>query len=400
MGRPPKKRARQEDANVLDMLGSTSDELLANLPFDWPFELGSIQLDPALATSTSTGLGPLDFSSGADLSGQLLPGTDQKREPVIVSDDMSWLGSAPTSSQSQPMPVRGTSSSAPPPVPMPTTGTQGQNNINCPCLSYMYLTLSALCMVNSTPVTFQTIHTIENATRTAQSVLRCEICPRSFMTGSQNVSLLSTLLNILVDLWIRIWESDAEALSKQLASPAYQLTLSAESVEVANASRRHWLRQFVRRGLIGGPLAQETFLPSIFSDETPDVLSLIREMEDRQRRWHARGASRLPMTLNQTSSSPGSQVSVSSPSTSPGSMTTDTTTYSTTTDGASSPYEIGVGDTLSTPGFFICTGDRQENSNSKDKHEHLCLKVIETAKVRIQKFGFEPAEYPEGVEPL
>lgn len=400
MGRPPKKRARQEDEDALDLLDSTSEELLANLGFDWRLGFG---VQPESVMTTSDGLGPLGFPPNIDMNLQFQQGPDQRLEQAIGSG-MPWSSPVPMSCSPQSIPAMGTNSSVPPSIPMPTTGTQDQDMKNCPCLSYMYLTLSALCMINTGPITFQTIHTIENATRTAQAVLRCETCPRSFMTSAQNVSLLSALFNILVDLWVRIWESDPETLFKQLASPAYQHALNAESPEVADASRRYWLRQFVRRGLIGGHIAHEKFLPSIYSVETPAVLSLIREMEDRQLRWHTVGVSRPPMALNpSSSSSPSSHASeLTFLSNSSESMATDATTYSSTTmtgGSASFSNNMGISGALSTPGAPSCPGEQHEKfKDAKDKY--VCLKILEAAKAHIQKLGFDPTEYPEGVEPL
>ena len=76
----------------------------------------------------------------------------------------------------------------------------------------MYLTLSTLATLSSFPVAHQTIITLQTAARTARSVLYCDVCPRKFQTGMQNVMLLGTLVTVLADAWYRVRRLSAEEL--------------------------------------------------------------------------------------------------------------------------------------------------------------------------------------------
>lgn len=106
-----------------------------------------------------------------------------------------------------------------------------------------------------------------------------------------------------------------------------------------------WLRQIVRRAVVGGSLAVEAETPCSVQS---DLLSLIREVENRQRRWHAPGQHPF--------------------------------------DGYN-PLRSGP---LVEP---AC-----EEGDDKEK-ELLCLKVVGSARAVISKFGFEPEDFPGGVIP-
>ncbi|KAJ5414826.1 hypothetical protein N7509_000160 [Penicillium cosmopolitanum] len=141
--------------------------------------------------------------------------------------------------------------------------------------------------VASFPVNSHTICSLYIAARTARDVIRCESCPKVFATGMQNVMFTGTLLTTVADAWLRIWNTDPVELGMQTAPPAF-VSMALQSEDPAQFWSS-WLRQIVRRAVVGGFLAAEAGTPCSIQ---PDLLSLIREVENRQRRWH--GSGQLP----------------------------------------------------------------------------------------------------------
>lgn len=153
-----------------------------------------------------------------------------------------------------------------------------------------------------------------------------------------------TLLTVVADAWLRVYNSDAIELGMQSASPEY-ISRVLQSADPAQAWN-DWLRQIVRRAVIGGHLDPEA---GIRCSEQPDLLSLITEVENRQRRWHEPG--QHPFTginpLSPESSAPGSN----------------------------------------------------EQDQSCNEKELLCLRVVGSARSVIAKFNFESHEFPQGIVP-
>jgi len=366
MGRPPTKRARGDDTISSMDLGSSG--LIADLDREWSsadLESGIFHLCPPVYLNRP----------GTGLDAILPAPFDQfHRLQSISATATPWPDFSTTSAASAMLSIDSGYSSS---EVMSSLGPHGTQQ--CPCLSYLYLCLSTLSTLTSFPISIQTIHSLSTTARTAQSVIRCEICPRSFATGLQNVMMLGTLLSVMADAWLRVSQADAEDLGKQTALPAYQNSVTRDP-QGAKATWKRWLRQVVCCSVIGGYLSPGACTPSVVCDLTPDLLSLIREMESRQRRWHAEGLShpQAPQPTEHRGSSGQSSLS-SSKGTSPDSMTCSATDSST------------EGDLNRT----LC-------EEKQDIHERdmLCLKVVGAAKNVIEQFNFQPSEYPEGVEPL
>lgn len=366
MGRPPKKRARGDDTISSMDLGSS--RLIADLDREWSsadLESDTFHLCPPVYLNRP----------GTGLDAILPNPVDQF--PCLQSiwaTATPWPDFSTASAASAMLSIDSGSSSSAVTSPLGPEGTP-----QCPCLSYLYLCLSTLSTLTSFPISVQTIDSICTTARTAQSVIRCEICPRSFATGLQNVMMLGTLLSVIADAWLRVSKADAEDLGKQIALPAFQNSVPRDP-EGAKATWKRWLRLAVCRAVIGGYVSPGACTASVVYDLTPDLLSLIREMESRQRRWHAEGLShpQVPLWKEHRGSAGHSSLS-SSKSTSPDSMTCSTTDSST------------EGDLNRT----LC-------EEKQDHHERdmLCLKVVGAAKNVIALFNFQPSEYPEGVEPL
>jgi hypothetical protein len=156
-----------------------------------------------------------------------------------------------------------------------------------------------------------------------------------------------TLLTVVADAWLRVYHSDATELGLQSASPEY-VSRVLQSEDPAQAWNT-WLRQIVRRSVIGGGL--EVDAVTRCSDQ-PSLLSLITEVENRQRRWHEPGQHPFNGFNPMKPCAPG--------------------------------------------GPLV---SQQSGDHQPDEKELLCLKVVGSARSVIAKFNFHPSEFPEGVIP-
>lgn len=151
--------------------------------------------------------------------------------------------------------------------------------------------------------------------------------------------LTGTLLTVLADAWLRVSKADPVELGMQAAPPAY-ITRIQQSTDPGQGWT-DWLRQVVRRAVIGGPIDPDA---QIQCSNQPDLLSLIQEIEDRQRRWHEPGQHPLwpPDGINPNHSD-------------------------------NDPLDECEGKNL------------------------LCVRIVGSARHVILQFNFEPQEYPDGV---
>lgn len=230
------------------------------------------------------------------------------------------------------------------PLTPPMTNLAGPATPLCTCLSYLYLCLSHISSIASFPVNSHTLCSLYIAARTAQDVIRCETCPKNFATGVQNVMFCGTLLTVVADAWLRVYTSDATELGVQSAPPEY----TSKVMQSANPAEgwKNWLRQIVRRAVVGGSLSPEA---GTRCSGQRDLLSLIREVENRQRRWHTPGQHPLP--------------------------------------GHNHMRPMGVGH------------NQNDGEECTDEKELLCMRVVGSARAVLSKFNFEPHDFPEGVIP-
>ncbi|KAL1967546.1 hypothetical protein VTN77DRAFT_3061 [Rasamsonia byssochlamydoides] len=351
MGRPPKKRMRENDG--INSMGSAGSGAIADLDKEW---------SPSVIPSESFHVCPPVY-----LNRPVVPGAQDSNDPAVKLDQFHNL--QPISATATPWPDFSTTSAASSMLSMDTRfsdlpsellATLGSSSETqpCPCLSYLYLCLSTLSTLNSFPVTVHTLNSLYTAARTARSVIRCEVCPQAFATSYQNIMMLGTLLSVLADAWLRVSQADAQDLGKQTAPPAYEASITQDP-EGAKTTWKQWLRQVVRRAVIGGPIDPNAFPPSPLCEQTPDLLSLITELEARQRRWHAEGFGQRFYYHNNSPEKPPTETK--------------------TTQSDSDPEE------------------EKKQSTDADQRDMFCLKVIGMAKSAIARFGFEPHEYPDGV---
>jgi hypothetical protein len=154
---------------------------------------------------------------------------------------------------------------------------------------------------------------------------------------------IGTLLTVTADAWLRVLRADAVELGTQSALPQYV----SEALRSPDPAQywKSWLHQVVRRAVIGGPVEPSAM---IACSEQPDLLSMIIEIENRQRRFHEPGKHPL---------------------------------------GECNPMSMS------------------DSTQSHDEDDHgekkfLCLRVVGSARDVIARFNFDPSEYPEGVAPV
>ncbi|KAJ9300352.1 transcriptional regulator family: Fungal Specific TF [Paecilomyces variotii] len=360
MGRPPKKKSRlEDDGNSMDVSDSVGLGDLESNPLDSRTSRADTKSSteafhlcaPVFRAVISRGSqAPYNALSG-DQGGLFQQDGSTMLEPVIASDSPWPDYTAAAAASSLMLPRNSDSADKQFDSGMTSNFSLPQGIPRCTCLSYLYLCLSNLSTLTSFPTTNQTILSLYTAARTAREVIRCEICPQQYSTGVQNVMLLGTLLNILADSWLRVSEADPVELGKQSAPAGYVSTVSRDPRNEAS-SWREWLMQTIRHAVIGGPIEPAA---SIKPKDTPDVLSLIKEMETRQRRWHAEGTSPSEIRGYSNQQSEG---------------------WASTEQNGCSPLKPN--------------GDI-------DERNLLCLQIVGRAREVISKFGFQPHDYPDGV---
>ncbi|PGH31321.1 hypothetical protein GX50_05916 [[Emmonsia] crescens] len=288
MGRPPKSRVRQEDAHTAVTAPQFPDYprqappfsltgpscAVPGTPMDTPYT--SYMMSPGLYVASS----PMYGEQGHGQAPMQLPSSPYPTPP----------------SYSQPSSV----GMFTPPPPTSTAYTGVSNPVTdaevyrqqlqplspCSCVSYMYLCLNSLSTLPSFPPSSQTLSTLYNATRNARAVIYCEICPQAFGSFVQNLMILGSLLNVIGDTWLKVSQMDAEQLGRDVVSPSFVASLPSDPGERQQRWKR-WLRHVVRHGVIGSAITPIVDAVQDESSESPNLLSLVQELETRQRWWHA-----------------------------------------------------------------------------------------------------------------
>ena len=164
----------------------------------------------------------------------------------------------------------------------------------CPCLPNLYLTLSTLSTLSSFPFNQQTIQTIQTACRTAKDVIYCPICPQKFDSGSANLMLGTTLLNVLADQWNRLKKLGVADLRKAFGKDYESARISTKEGEEWRNFAKQLLRAYVfgdasiptppkdRTNLMG----PEHESPASTQVAQITLMSLCEALTRRQRQWH------------------------------------------------------------------------------------------------------------------
>ncbi|KAK2805991.1 hypothetical protein FQN50_006006 [Emmonsiellopsis sp. PD_5] len=293
MGRPPKSRTqRQDEASAT---APESYEYMGNVGMEQPPAYSFP--DPAGCLEGATMCPPV-YGAHMMSNYDVRPGPFVTNGP-IYGDHGSNQGQAQYSPPYQPLPSDYSEISLPtltspsPPASLstpPTTSGSSEYSQQpmppCSCLSYLYLTLSSLSTLSSFPPSAQSLSTLYTAAKTARSVIYCEICPQAFHSGMQNLMLLGTLLNVIGDGWLRLSQMNAEELGKDTLSSSFFALLPSDPVE-REARWKQWLNYVVRHAVLGGTLTPQVDVVQSLCLESPSLVSLIEELEDRQRRFHA-----------------------------------------------------------------------------------------------------------------
>ncbi|KAF9887464.1 hypothetical protein FE257_010181 [Aspergillus nanangensis] len=333
MGRPPKKRAREGDSD-LDLFGLADDNEV------WP-ESSDYNPDPT-PIPDSFYLCPPFYTAplGCPQAFPHLLSTDENHNHSWQLNRQKFLNPVPATTSPWPD-FSSVSAAASTPFALPpglsltqspplTPQSPDSSNTDCTCLSYLYLCLSHLSSLAPFPISQHTICSLFIGAKTARAVLRCQSCPTKFATAMQNVMFTGTLLNVLGDAWLRVFKGDAVELGRQAAPPAYVAEVTQNSLNPTEAWK-DWLRKTVRGGIIGTPADAAG---AVLCSDSPSLLSLIEEMEARQRRWHE------------------------------------------------------------TPPSEHCGKDPIKfGTSERDEQDMLCLRVAKSAREIIAKFEFEPHEY-------
>lgn len=356
MGRPPKKRARTDDEGP--EVPTQNGNSFWPSPEDTPPDTFASMLESENTTYASQ-ICPFLFwkPGGESPSSQPMPDLlagDEDHNHTWRPDRLK-NPNVPVPSSSSPWPDFSTVSEATAmPFPAPTSFpdisslpltppsiASDSATPQCTCLSYLYLCLSHISSVASFPINSHTLCSLYIAARTARDVIRCQACPQNFATGIQNVMFTGTLLTVVADAWLRVYHSDPVELGMQSA-PQHFISLALQSPDPAK-TWSGWLRQIVRQAVVGGSMCSSLETPC---STPPNLLSLIREVEDRQRRWHQPGQHPFPQN---------------------------------------NPFNSEQ-----------CSGAQAQ---SHDEKELLCLRVVGSARAVLAKFNFEPQDFPEGVVP-
>ncbi|PYI01733.1 hypothetical protein BO78DRAFT_353113 [Aspergillus sclerotiicarbonarius CBS 121057] len=336
MGRPPKKRMREDDH--LPSFG-----LSCNVPWTSDSDLTSLG-SSAFGTTENT---PSNCTSQTSPHIFFADGNDNHAGQFFLNKPIDTI---PTTASPWPDFSNVSSSSAnlftPPPdlsqMQFPPTSPPDSDSSDrqCPCLSCLYLCLSHLSSLAPFPVSHHTLCSLYIGARTAQAVIRCQICPMSFSTGMQNVTFTGTLLTVIADTWLRVSKANAMDLGRQATPPAYAAAIDSSSDPMEGW--KDWLRQTVRYGVVGGPYDQAGI--PVCAD-IASLLALIEEMEARQRRWHR-----------------------------------------------SHPLPV---EERHLPVPELGSSSEEESCHERDA---LCMRIIRSARDVIAKFNFEPSDYPDTPE--
>ncbi|KAL3459928.1 hypothetical protein BJX64DRAFT_194735 [Aspergillus heterothallicus] len=345
MGRPPKKRLREDETDISFLELPNNDSWPNSTAVSKPTtvfggEMPDMSEDPQLLSS----MYPTPYAFPYRLS------TDEDHHHTWQLAPNETLSSIPPTTSPWPD-FSSVSAAAPNPFTMPPgltpslSHSDSQSNMSsngdCSCLSYLYLCLSHLSSLKPFPVSQHTVCSLYISARTAQAVIRCQACPTKFDTGLQNVMFTGTLLNVIADSWLRVSKADAMELGRLVAPPNY--TAMVNKSENPVAAWKDYLRQLVRHSVIRGPM--DSAAKTQCAMGTPSVLDLIEEMEARQRRWHESPESH-PLPTHQR------------------------------------------------------LNDPDPESINRDEQDLLCIRVAKSARNVIAKFEFQPEEYEESVPSL
>ena len=168
----------------------------------------------------------------------------------------------------------------------------------CPCLPNSYLTLSTLSTLSAFPVSSGTIGTLLSAHRTAKASLFCTVCPQKFQAGSQNVMFSSVMINVMADHWHRVRKASAEELRRGFGVGDDNPSVATSGEDNATLSPEQELEwrlfgyNLIRAHVFGDapvpipPDSPQRRNPPTPTGSTLTLMSVFTSFERRQKQWH------------------------------------------------------------------------------------------------------------------
>lgn len=171
----------------------------------------------------------------------------------------------------------------------------GHDNIGggpttCACLPNLYSTLASF-QSPPQPSFPYSLGLLRNAVRLGHTVVRCQICPKTYNTGVQNVMLLGTLVQMISNeyskllkhieqrsanedkITFRVGEHSLSLDSRHTGAPDCPMGIN---IDLSGAEWQMLARKAVRQGVVGS------------SNSTDSLMALIDAMRERQQILHER----------------------------------------------------------------------------------------------------------------
>lgn len=287
MGRP-RKRRREDDGNIDAAIGGLrgAGNPPSRLEGD---QLQSQYLDDFLSHS-SLGTGDLSCPNiGFDMDGYLDDNLDlQLQHSGPISGYRAWDASQHVDGRSDDA-ARG-------PTQLQTSpSTIGHDNIGgapttCGCLPNLYSTLASF-QSPPQPSFPYSLGLLRNAVRLGHIVVRCQVCPKTYNTGVQNVMLLGTLVQMILNeyakllkhieqrstnedkITFRVGEHSLSLDTRHTGTPDCPMGIN---IDLSGAEWHMLARKAIKQAAVGS------------SNSTDSLMALIDVMRGRQQSLHER----------------------------------------------------------------------------------------------------------------
>ena len=285
MGRP-RKRRREDEGNIyaameaLKGAGNSSNRLEED-------RHESQYLDDFLSYN-SLGMGDLSCPNiGFDMDGYQDDNLDlQIQNPDPLSEYRAWDASQHVDG--------GSNYAATDPTQLQTSPSRighdkiGGDPTTCACLPNLYSTLASF-QSPPQPSFPYSMGLLRNAVRLGHTVVRCQICPKTYNTGVQNVMLLGTLVQMISNeyskllkhieqrsanedkITFRMGEHSLSWDSRHTGTPDCPMGIN---IDLSGAEWQMLARKAVRQGVLGS------------SNGTDSLMALIDAMRERQQSLH------------------------------------------------------------------------------------------------------------------